>query len=301
MLLFSQEVQHALTHDLPILALESTVITHGLPYPENIEIAHQLETIARDMQVTPATIAIIDGNIKIGLTKNEFEVLAAKKAHKASVRDLSYMINQKACAGTTVALTAMLSHRAGIRVFATGGIGGVHVGDEMDISADLFEMSRQPIAIISAGPKAILDIGRTLEVLETYSVPLVGFKTGCVPAFYSRTSPYLLPYSFNTIEGLADYVHTHQAFSPSSVLIMNPIPAANEIHEDLIQPVIAQALKAAAKQEIHGKALTPFLLAELNRLTAGNSVSANVALLKNNVSVGAALAKQLSRCPVIAN
>ena len=290
----SQEVQDALMHHQPILALESTVLTHGLPYPQNIDVAYQLEAIARETNVTPATVAIINGKIKIGLSHDDIQMLAEKKAHKASVRDLGLMISQKASAGTTVALTAMLSTLAGIRVFSTGGIGGVHFGDEMDVSADLVEMSRQPIAIISAGPKAILDIGRTLEVLESYSVPIVGFNTHYVPAFYSRTSAYSLPHSFDTINALTQYVYVHHTLSLSSaVLIMNPIPAIDEIPEQIIQPVIHHALQKAKEHGIKGKALTPFLLAELNKLTDGQSVQANLALLKNNVTVGAALSKQL--------
>lgn len=287
----SDEVSNAITQKKPVLALESTVITHGLPSPTNLEVAHELENIARSMGATPATIAILDGKLKIGLTHDEMIQLATHHAEKASVRDLAYCVSQKKTAGTTVALTAFLARMAGIAFFSTGGIGGVHRGDDLDISADLLEISRTAVTIISAGPKAILDIAQTLEVLETYSVPVVGYKTTMIPAFYSCTSQFPAPFTIDTIEELVAFIRTqHNLQIPSGILVMNPIPEADEIPATTIEPMIVAALKKATAQNIRGKKITPFLLSELNQLTQGMSLKTNVSLLKNNVRLGASLA-----------
>lgn len=294
LLSFSAEITQAINDKQPILALESTVITHGLPSPTNVDVAFTLENIAREQGVIPATIAILNGSIKIGLTQEEMTHLANGQATKASIRDLAYVMATKQSAGTTVALTAYLAHLAGISLFATGGIGGVHRGDEADISADLLAISQTPVTIISAGPKAILDIPRTLEVLETISVPIVGYQTTCIPAFYSASSQYAAPYSINTVDQLAALIHTQRELQlPSGILVMNPIPVADEIPAATIEPAIQAALEKATARNIKGKQITPFLLAELTALTQGKSLQANIALLKNNVQLGAQLAIKL--------
>lgn len=291
---FSPEVKQAFVDHKPILALESTVLTHGLPSPINIDIAHELEQLAREKGAVPATMALLNGVIKIGLTANDIAELGNGRAEKASVRDLAYMIANKKSAGTTVALTAYLAHLVGIHVFATGGIGGVHRGDDLDISADLFEISKTPITIISAGPKAILDIPRTLEVLETYSVPVIGYGTTTVPAFYSRTSKYNIPFTINTLHDMTCMIKTHRYLQPNTgILIMNPISSVDEIPETVIEPVILKALEKAKLLGIKGKDTTPFLLSELHQITDGLSLKANISLLKNNVALGATLAKSL--------
>ena len=290
----SPEVTAALADNKPILALESTVITHGLPYPTNLEVALQLEQRAKDEGAVPATIAILNGKCKIGLTADEMTQLADGKASKASCRDLAYMVSKTLSAGTTVALTAMLAHHAGISVFATGGIGGVHYGDSLDISADLYEISQTPIAIISAGPKAILDTARTLEVLETYSVPVIAYQTNCIPAFYSRHSAHKAPLTADTLAELTACIKTHRDLAlPSGILVMNPIPVQDEIPASSIEPSIQTALAKAEALNIKGKEITPFLLAELTTLTKGKSLQANIALLNNNVTLGAKLARSL--------
>lgn len=292
---FSTEVGNAIAEKKPILAIESTVISHGLPYPQNLEVAQELEACARQNQVVPAIIAVIDGVIKIGLTIEEIIKLADNTPLKASCRDLAYVVAQKKCAGTTVALTAMIAAKAHIKVFATGGIGGVHRGESFDISADLTAITKTPLAIISSGPKAILDIPRTMEMLEMLSVPTFGYQTSVMPLFYSSESDYPLPYCIDSDEALVDVVKTHYAMGlESACLIMNPIPKEDEIPFGNIEPVIEKALVKAAALNISGKNTTPFLLEELNQLTNGMSVKANIALLKNNICLGARIAYLLN-------
>jgi pseudouridine-5'-phosphate glycosidase len=293
---YSHEVEQAVRQKKPVLALESTLITHGLPYPENIETAKALETLVREQGVTPATIAVLAGKIKIGLNEDELELLV-NNDHivKASKRDLSYVITEKLNAGTTVAATLFCAEAVGIRVFATGGIGGVHRGNEQDISADLIELSRTPMAVVCAGAKAILDLPRTLEFLETHSIPIVGYRTDSLPAFYSASSPYQLPTRIDDIQSLVKMLNTHwQLGLSSSVLIANPIPRHEEIDSNIIEPAIASALEEANEKQITGKAITPFLLNEMATATQGKSLKANIALIKNNVVLAAQLAKALS-------
>lgn len=292
---FSDEVATALHQNKPVLALESTIITHGLPYPHNLETAIICENIAREEGVTPATIAILNGKIKIGLSANELEQLVQdKQSIKASVRDLPLAISQRLSAGTTVAATMHCAHRAGIAVFATGGIGGVHRGDDQDISADLIELARTPVAVVCSGVKSILDLPRTLEYLETMSVPLIGYQTNNLPAFYTANTAHLLPATTNDLSQLADFINTHwQLGFNAGVLVANPIPSEHEIPAQDIEPVIQQALKLAQNKNIIGKAITPFLLNEVKNATAGKSMQANLALIKNNVLLGAKLAKTL--------
>lgn len=293
---YSQEVEQAIRFKKPVLALESTLITHGLPYPKNIETAKALEAMVREQGVTPATIAVLAGKIKIGLNEDELELLV-NNDHiiKASKRDLSYVITEKLNAGTTVAATLFCAEAVGIRVFATGGIGGVHRGDQHDVSADLIELSRTSMAVVCAGAKAILDLPRTLEFLETHSIPIVGYRTDSLPAFYSASSPYPLPTRIDDLRSLVKMINTHwQLGLSSSILIANPIPRHEEIEASIIEPAIASALKEANEKQISGKDITPFLLSEMANATQGKSLKANIALIKNNVMLAAQLAKALS-------
>ena len=293
---YSDEVKDALEDNKPVLALESTVITHGLPYPANAETGLSLENIARENKVVPATIAIMNGKIKIGLTKDELDFLAqSKQIVKASKRDLPVVISQKLSAGTTVAATLFCAAAAGIKVFSTGGIGGVHRGDAQDISADLVELAHTPIAVVCAVAKAILDLPRTLEFLETYSVPVVGFRTDYLPAFYTEKTPYKLTTRADSIAELAAMLKVQwQLNMASGMLVMNPIPAEDSIPADIIEPVIVDAIRKAEAQGITGKEITPFLLSEVSKATAGKSQRANISLIKNNVRLGAELAYLLA-------
>lgn len=289
---YSHEVQQALQNNKPLLALESTLITHGLPYPQNLEIAQSVEQIARDMGVTPATIAMMNGKIKIGLAPFELEALVADKhAVKASTRDIPYVLSRKLNAGTTVAATLYCAHQAGIRVFATGGIGGVHRGENDDISADLTELARTPVAVVCAGAKAILDLPRTLEYLETLCVPVIGYQTEVLPAFYTAATSHKLHTIAKDMTSLADILKTHwQLGMQAGILIANPIPQQDEIPAAEIEPIIANALDQAEAKGMIGKAITPFLLSEVANATRGKSMAANISLIKNNVRVGAELA-----------
>jgi pseudouridine-5'-phosphate glycosidase len=293
---YSQEVKQALQERKPVLALESTLITHGLPFPKNIETAMAVEKIARENNVTPATIAIMQGKIRIGLSSDELETLVQDQhAAKASVRDIPYLLSQKLNAGTTVASTLFCADFAGIKVFATGGIGGVHRGDDQDISADLIMLSKTPIAVVCAGAKAILDLPKTLEFLETYSIPVVGYRTDTLPAFYSSETEYQLPARVDDLTSLVNLLKIHwQLGMPSGVLIANPIPSSDEIPADIIEPAISNALKQAEKKRIRGKAITPFLLSEVAHVTQGKSLLANITLIKNNVRLGAMIAQKIS-------
>lgn len=293
---FSDEVQLAIKNHQPILALESTLITHGLPHPQNIETALELEQIARSHGVTPATIAIINGKIKIGLTTEELNILVNdKNVTKASVRDLPYVLSQKLNAGTTVASTLFCADYAGIKIFATGGIGGVHRGEDADISADLIEIAKTPIAIICAGAKAILDLPRTLEFLESHSIPIVGYRTNTLPAFYTAETKHTLPSRVDDLPALAELLKIHwQLGMRSGMIIANPIPEEDEISADIIEPAIQYAISLAEINNIRGKEITPFLLNEMTKITEGKSLQANIQLIKNNVKLGAMLANKIA-------
>lgn len=292
---YSNEVLTAIAEKKPLLALESTLITHGIPYPDNFKTALMAEKISRELGITPATIAIIDGKIKIGLENNEIaKLIDDKHVAKASTRDLPYLLSQKLNAGTTVAATLFCAKFANIKVFATGGIGGVHRGDAQDISADLIELSRTSIAMVCAGAKAILDIQKTLELLETLSIPVIGFNTTTFPAFYTRESHHPIPITVKSIEDLTKLISIHQKLRmPSGLLIANPIAKDDEIPASLIEPAIENALMVANEKQIKGKAITPFLLSHIAKLTQGKSLSANIKLIANNVTLGAKLAKAL--------
>lgn len=292
---FSAEVQQAIDNKTPVLALESTLITHGLPYPQNLETALAVQELAREKQVTPATIAIMAGKIKIGLSDDELHVLVRdEKAYKASKRDIPYLLNKGVNAGTTVAATLFCAESVDIRVFATGGIGGVHHGDSQDISADLIELARTPVAVVCAGAKAILDLPRTLEFLETYGIPVIGYQCDSLPAFYTAQTAYPLRCRIDNVTALAKLLKMHwQLGMKTGILIANPIDHRDEIPAAVILPVIASALKSAALKKITGKDVTPFLLSEIAVVTKGKSMAANISLIKNNVRLGAELAYAL--------
>ena len=292
------KVETALSKNRPVLALESTIIAHGMPYPENIKFARQAESLVRKYGVTPATIAILDGEIHIGLNDKQLEILSSNNGvEKIAVRDIAFAITQKLTGATTVSATIHLAHLAGIDVFATGGIGGVHrnAEDTFDISQDLIELSHTPMVVVSAGVKAILDIPKTLEYLETYSVPVVGYRTNEFPAFYSRSSGIFLPTSCNTPELVARLFINHRKIDlQSAILVANPVPKSDEIPKTLIDKYIDTALKECDDNNIKGNQITPFLLKKIVALTAGESLKTNIALALNNIKVGAQIANELS-------
>ena len=290
-------VAEALAAGRPVVALESTIITHGMPYPQNSAMATDVEKIIADEGAVPATIVVIDGRIKIGLSDEEREALARTSgAMKLSRADLGFAIAQGRTGGTTVAATMIAAHIAGIKVFATGGIGGVHKGAEksFDISADLDELARTPVIVISAGAKAILDIEKTLEVLETRGVPVVAYGSDVMPAFWSRESAFAAPLRLDRPEEIAAFFNTRRALGlQGGMLIANPVPEADEITADEMAQYIAAAQEAAEEGRISGKAVTPFLLAKMLELTGGRSLKTNIALVENNARLAARIAKAL--------
>ncbi|MCP8937117.1 pseudouridine-5'-phosphate glycosidase [Alsobacter sp. SYSU M60028] len=292
------EVASALADGRPVVALESTIITHGLPAPQNLEMARAVEAVVRARGATPATIALIHGVPTVGLGEWELEALAAdRSAGKASSRDIATMIVRGESAGTTVSATMLLAERAGIKVFATGGVGGVHRGAEQtfDVSADLTELGRTPTAVVCAGVKAILDIPKTLEVLETQRVPVIAFGVDEFPAFYTRGSGQKAGQRLDTPEQIARAVALHRATGAGTgLLIANPIPAEDALDAAAIEATIASAVREAERLGVAGKALTPFLLQRINELTAGESLKANIALVKNNANLAARIAVALA-------
>jgi len=293
----SPEVENALAEGRPVVALESTVISHGLPYPHNLELAQEMENIVRTQGAVPATIAILDGQLYAGLNASHIERLADPHAQvrKVSRRDFGAILAQKTLGATTVAATMLIAHWAGIRVFATGGIGGVHRGGAGDVSADLLELSQTPVAVVCAGAKAILDLPRTLEWLETFGVPVLGYQTQELPAFYSRSSGLALVDSVHTPAEAAALLKAHWGLGlPSGVLLTVPIPSTDAIPAEEIMPAVEQAVSEAAQQNITGKELTPFLLSRLLEITEGRSLAANLALLKNNGRVAGQIAGALA-------
>jgi len=301
LLTLSFSVQQAIAEKKPILAMESTVLTHGLPYPENLEILQTLEELCLELEVEPATIIILDGKIHIGITQAEKEILQRKmkngeEIQKFGMRDIPYSIAYKKSGGTTVSATMLLAYKAGIKVFATGGIGGVHRfwNETLDISSDLKALAEIPVIVVSDGCKEILDISATLEVLESYGVPVLGWKTDEFPAFYSRVSGKKI----DRIENAKDVAKIYQAMLkfypyPTGILVANPVPEKDEIPYSKMDKYIIAAIAAAKAKNISGKELTPFLLANLAEETKGQSVQSNLALLKNNIIVGAQIAKEL--------
>lgn len=290
-------VARALAAGNPVVALESTIITHGMPYPDNGAMAATVEKIIADEGAVPATIAVIDGRIKIGLSNGERESLAMTgDAMKLSRADLGFAVAEGRTGGTTVAATMIAAHMAGIKVFATGGIGGVHKGAEksFDISSDLDELARTPIIVVSAGAKAILDIEKTLEVLETRGVPVVGHGCEVMPAFWSRHSRFRAPLTLDSAEKIARLFQTRRALGlEGGMLIANPVPEDHEIPADEMADHIDAAQTAAEAQHITGKAVTPFLLGKILELTGGRSLKTNIALVENNARLAARIAGAL--------
>ncbi|MDN5927371.1 MAG: pseudouridine-5'-phosphate glycosidase [Hyphomicrobiales bacterium] len=290
-------VAEALDAGAPVVALESTIITHGMPYPQNRETAISVERIVREEGAVPATIAVMDGRLKIGLTGAERQALAmGGDMMKLSRADLAFAISERRTGGTTVAATMIAAALAGISVFATGGIGGVHKGAEksFDISADLDELARTPVIVVSAGPKAILDIDKTLEVLETRGVPVVAYGADVVPAFWSRSSPRPAPLRLDRPDAIAGFFRTRHALGiAGGMLVANPVPEADEIPEDEMAAYIAAAQAAASAENIGGKAVTPYLLSKILELSDGRSLATNIALVENNARLASRIAKAL--------
>ena len=299
-LTFSPEVKDALARGLPVVALESTIITHGMPWPQNLEMAEKVESVIRDGGAVPATIAVMGGQIHIGLTPDALRALAQTppaEAMKLSRADLAVCIANGRTGATTVAATMICAHLAGIKVFATGGIGGVHRGAEtsFDISADLHELAQTPVTVVAAGAKAILDLPKTWEVLETLGVPVIAYGQDELPAFWSRASGIKAPLRMDSPEDIAAAAAMRAALGlKGGQLVANPIPEADEIAQDQIMPVIEQALAEAAAQGINAKAVTPFLLSRIFELTEGRSLDSNIALVLNNARLAARIAAAMA-------
>lgn len=290
----SEEVADALAENRPLVALESTIISHGMPYPQNLETANKVEAIVRESGAVPATIALIKGKIRVGLPAPDLHFLAeAQDIHKASRRDMAYILSQKKSAATTVAATMICADIAGIRMFATGGVGGVHRGapQSFDISADLQELARTRVAVVSAGVKSILDIPLTLEYLETMGVPVVSFGTNHFPAFYTRSSGCQAPFRLDTAEEIAKMILVQQQLRlGGGFLIANPVPEEYSMDKTTIDQAITQALEAADREGISGKAVTPYLLAKIKEITKGESLFSNIQLVYNNARLAAQIA-----------
>ncbi|MCB8883435.1 pseudouridine-5'-phosphate glycosidase [Acidisoma cellulosilytica] len=294
----SRDVAEALQSHRPVVALESTIITHGMPFPQNLEMARQVEADCRAGNAEPATIALLDGEILVGMSAEQLERLAnAPAPMKLSRADLGFALAMGRSGGTTVSATMICAALAGIEVFATGGIGGVHRDgqDSLDISADLDELARTAVTVVCAGAKAILDLPRTLEYLETRGVPVLGYQTDHLPAFWSRESPWRLPMRADTPAQIAAVMLARQRLGlGGGVLVTNPIPADDEIPYETMAILVEEALQDAKRQRVEGKAVTPFLLSRLLTLSEGQSLTANIALVRNNVRLGAAIACALA-------
>ncbi|MBR2797299.1 MAG: pseudouridine-5'-phosphate glycosidase [Clostridia bacterium] len=296
----SPEVQSALAEGKPVVALESTIISHGMPYPQNVETAMNVERIVRENGAVPATIAIIGGRLKAGLSADEIEYLGKKgyDVTKASRRDLPVLVARGADGATTVATTMIIAAMAGIRVFATGGIGGVHRGAEvtMDISADLEELARTPVLVVCAGAKSILDLGLTLEYLETKGVPVIGYGTSELPAFYTRKSGFGVDYRLDTPDEVAAAFRAKLEMGlEGGMLVTNPIPEQYSMDPDVINRAIDEAVAEAHAKGIRGKQTTPFLLAKIKDLTGGDSLASNIRLVYNNAALAAKVAGKLDK------
>ena len=297
----SDEIQNSIKENGPVVALESTIISHGMPFPQNLETALEVEKIIRKEGAIPATIAVVEGRIKIGLSNLELEQFAqGTKTVKVSSRDLPLALSQKQEGGTTVAATMICARMAGISVFVTGGIGGVHRGSEktMDISGDLMELARTNVAVVCAGIKSILDIPRTLEYLETQGVPVIGYRTDEFPAFYTTTSGYSVQSRINTAEEIARCMKVKWELGlEGGMVIANPVLREDAMDEEVIEEAITKSLKEASEKGIDGKAVTPFLLERISQLTGGESLKTNIALVFNNALVGAKIASAYGNEP----
>ncbi len=293
----NEEVAEAIASNKPLVALESTIIAHGMPYPRNVETAIAVENIVRKNGAIPATIALLEGKLCVGLDKEQLEFLGtAKEVWKVSLRDMPYVVSKKIPGASTVAATMRIAKLAGIKIFVTGGIGGVHREAEntMDISADLSEMAQTSVAVISAGVKSILDIGLTLEYLETMGVPVVTFGQNAFPSFYSTESAFVSPLRLDSAQEIATMLRTKWELGlEGSVMIANPIPKESEVPFEKIEKFISDALSEAKKNNITGKKVTPFLLSYIAQQTQGESLTANISLIKNNARLGALIAVAL--------
>lgn len=295
------QVQEALDKAWPVVALESTIISHGMPYPDNVETALAVEKVIREGGAQPATIAVMDGKLRVGLTPDEIDRLGREglSVTKTSRRDLPFVLSQKITGATTVAATMIAAHLAGIHFFATGGIGGVHRGAQktMDISADLLELQRTPVAVICSGAKSILDIGLTLEHLETGGVPVIGYETDEMPAFYTRESGFKLAVRLDDAGAIAQAFKVSQALGyPGGMVIANPIPQKSAMDPVIIHKAIEEALEEANRQSITGKEVTPFLLEKVANATGGDSLKSNIALVVNNARLAARIAVAYAGC-----
>ena len=293
------DVENAIKNSEPVVALESTIISHGMPYPKNVETALMVEETVRLNKAVPATIAIINGKLKVGLTHDEIEFLATnEEVKKVSRRDLPITVAQKLSGSTTVASTMIIASLAKIAIFATGGIGGVHRGAEntMDISADLEELANTNVCVVCAGAKAILDLGLTLEYLETKGVPVIGYKTSELPAFYSSESGFDVDYKIDSAQEIAEILKTKWNLSlDGGVLVTNPIPVAFELETGVMNDAINQAIIEADNNKISGKKITPYLLSKVNEITQGKSLEANIKLIQNNADLAAKIALHYSK------
>lgn len=298
LLVVAEPVARALASRAPVVGLETTLVTHGLPHPEGVRVARELENAVRERGVVPATIGVLDGSLRVGLSLDELDRLATMPAvDKVNLSNLAFHLARGACGSTTVAATMLAAHRAGITVFATGGIGGVHRGstETGDVSADLTALARFPVAVVCAGAKAILDLPKTVEMLETLGVPVLGYRTNEFPAFYRRGSGLRVDGRCDDIASLANAVRTHFSIGTGTgVLVGNPIPAGQELPVDAYESTLSSALEAAAREGIGGRDVTPFLLERMRMLTGGRSVDVNRALLLHNALVAADLAVALA-------
>lgn len=291
------EILKAIENNEPVVALESTIISHGMPYPQNKETALQCQKIIKDLGAHPATIAIINGEMVVGLTDDEIDYLARTGLDviKTSRRDIPYIVSQKKTGATTVSATMYIASKAGVKVFATGGIGGVHRGveDTMDISADLDELGMTDVCVVCAGAKAILDLPRTLEYLETKGVPVIGYQTNSLPAFYTRTSPYKVNYRLDTPKEIADMLKAKWKIGlKGGVLVTNPIKEEDSLDEKVMNEAIDKAIKSMNELGIKGKDTTPYLLKTIVELTGGKSLESNIKLVFNNCALAAEIAKE---------
>lgn len=297
-LVISEEVKRALDENRPVVALESTIISHGMPYPENVEFAKNVEKLIRERGVTPATIAIMEGKLKVGLNDDDLEVLAhTENVAKVSRRDIGYVVSQKKLGATTVATTMIIANLAGIKVFATGGIGGVHRGAQQtfDISADLEELARTNVAVVCAGAKSILDIGLTLEYLETAGVPVVGYRTEKFPAFYCTDSGYNVDYKIDSAEEIAEMLKAKWEIGINGgAVIGNPVPEEFALNKEYMNGIISKALRQADEKGIKGKKITPFLLDTIKNMTGGESLKTNVELAMNNAKLACDIAIKMN-------
>lgn len=292
------EVQHALAHGQPVVALESTIISHGMPYPQNVQTALQVEAEVRAHGAVPATIAIVNGRLKAGLSGADIEQLgkSGREVVKVSRRDIPFIVAAGATGATTVASTMIIAAMAGIRVFATGGIGGVHRGaaQSFDVSADLQELAQTPVAVVCAGAKSILDLRLTLEYLETHGVPVVGYQTNALPAFFTRDSAFSVDYRLDTPLAIAQVLHAKWRMQlAGGMVIANPIPEAYAMERSLIDAAIEQAVRESQEQGIAGKESTPFLLARVSEITGGDSLASNIQLVLNNARLACAIGAEL--------